>query len=378
MSVKKYKKHKGYESLKREFLQRSTKDLSLEAIGLLSYMESMPDDYVFHKTQLYRNFAKNKKTSIERIWNELLDLHFIIAFSKGKAPKQEFEYLFSHEGFSEEEIGEINQEYLNNGWQVAYRSGSNRKPASYYQERKKAKKEAEAETAQTSNYQGVENQHPDNSGISLGVGFEQHETDSTKPTGIKFTTTKFNKKVIGDIKLPDEKTHENSNYQFSSIKTLKDFPLDFQSAFNSSFLTKNMVDLISYFGVRTVPRQDDSEMPSVDEIADAIFQEKARVDFSNAGKQSPIDGELWSDSLEQVLQSFVLKYKISQGVDKTDKKRAHKKIDKPLNYWHGILKNFWKNAAIIEAKGIIEVYEQRRILENPKELMNSYISHFNE
>ena len=62
MSVKKFRKSKGYESLSREFLQRN--DLSLEARGLLAYMESMPDDYVFHKTQLYKCFDKNKKTSV--------------------------------------------------------------------------------------------------------------------------------------------------------------------------------------------------------------------------------------------------------------------------------------------------------------------------
>ena len=183
MAVKKYKKQKGYESLNREFLQRN--DLSLEARGLLSYMESMPDNYIFHKTKLYTCFEKNKKTSVERIWNELLDQNFIIAYSKGKKPKQKFEYLFTHEGFSEETIHELNEEYLSSGWEIAYRSGTNRKPASYYRKKRTIENDAISSDPKPSVNQGVENQHPDNHGIATGVDFEQHKTDSTKSTGIK-------------------------------------------------------------------------------------------------------------------------------------------------------------------------------------------------
>lgn len=206
MSVKKFRKSKGYESLSREFLQRN--DLSLEARGLLAYMESMPDDYVFHKTQLYKCFDKNKKTSVERIWNELLDQHFIIAFSRGSGPKQEFDYLFTHESFSEQDISELNNQYFAEGWEVAYRSGTNRKPASFYQE--KTKNEENAKADKSSKHEGVENQHPDNKGISKGVDFEQHDLNSTKSTDNKLTNKSFilngdeeeekeNKKVISNF-----------------------------------------------------------------------------------------------------------------------------------------------------------------------------------
>ncbi|WP_276421092.1 hypothetical protein [Lactococcus garvieae] len=206
MSVKKFRKSKGYESLSREFLQRN--DLSLEARGLLAYMESMPDDYVFHKTQLYKCFDKNKKTSVERIWNELLDQHFIIAFSRGSGPKQEFDYLFTHESFSEQDISELNNQYFAEGWEVAYRSGTNRKPASFYQE--KTKNEENAKADKSSKHEGVENQHPDNKGISNGVDFEQHDLNSTKSTDNKLTNKSFilngdeeeekeNKKVISNF-----------------------------------------------------------------------------------------------------------------------------------------------------------------------------------
>ncbi|MDC0826555.1 MAG: hypothetical protein ACLSXK_08740 [Lactococcus petauri] len=215
MSVKKFRKSKGYESLSREFLQRN--DLSLEARGLLAYMESMPDDYVFHKTQLYKCFDKNKKTSVERIWNELLDQHFIIAFSRGSGPKQEFDYLFTHESFSEQDISELNNQYFAEGWEVAYRSGTNRKPASFYQE--KPQNEENTKADKSSKHEGVENQHPDNNGISKGVDFEQHNLNSTKSTDNKLT----NKSFILNGDEEEEKENKKEISKFEEIAT-KEIP----------------------------------------------------------------------------------------------------------------------------------------------------------
>lgn len=214
MSVKKFRKSKGYESLSREFLQRN--DLSLEARGLLAYMESMPDDYVFHKTQLYKCFDKNKKTSVERIWNELLDQHFIIAFSRGSGPKQEFDYLFTHESFSEQDISELNNQYFAEGWEVAYRSGTNRKPASFYQE--KPKNEENTKADKSSKHEGVENQHPDNNGISKGVDFEQHDLNSTKSTDNKLTNKSFI--LNGDEEEEKENKKEISTFEEISTKEI--------------------------------------------------------------------------------------------------------------------------------------------------------------
>ncbi|MFK4897102.1 hypothetical protein ACI1TH_09380 [Lactococcus petauri] len=215
MSVKKFRKSKGYESLSREFLQRN--DLSLEARGLLAYMESMPDDYVFHKTQLYKCFDKNKKTSVERIWNELLDQHFIIAFSRGSGPKQEFDYLFTHESFSEQDISELNNQYFAEGWEVAYRSGTNRKPASFYQE--KTKNEENTTAGKSSKHECVGNQHPDNNGISVGVRFEQHDLNSTKSTDNKLT----NKSFILNGDEEEEKENKKEFSKFEEIAT-KEIP----------------------------------------------------------------------------------------------------------------------------------------------------------
>lgn len=215
MSIKKFrKKNKGYESLSREFLQRN--DLSLEARGLLAYMESMPDDYVFHKTQLYKCFDKNKKTSVERIWNELLDQHFIIAFSRGSGPKQEFDYLFTHESFSEQDISELNNQYFAEGWEVAYRSGTNRKPASFYQE--KPKNEENTKADKSSKHEGVDFQHPDNNGTSKGVDFEQRDLNSSKRTDNKLTNKSFI--LNGDEEEEKENKKEISNFEEIATKEI--------------------------------------------------------------------------------------------------------------------------------------------------------------
>lgn len=254
MSVKKYKKAKGYESLNREFLQRN--DLSLEARGLLAYMESMPDDYIFHKTNLYKCFDKNKKTSVERIWNELLDNHFIIAFSKGKAPQQDFEYLFTHEGFSEQEIEKINGEYLSQNWEIAYRSGTNRKPASFYQNRAKEAQKSENEVPREfSKHQGVENQHPDNHGISAGVDFKQHNLNSSKSTGNKFITKGFTINDDEEEKINNKRISESIQLEKAKKDYLECFPLEtelIESLVETKFPEQTKTDLLDFLFVTRV------------------------------------------------------------------------------------------------------------------------------
>lgn len=288
----KSKKKKGYESLSREFLQRN--DLSLESRGLLSYMESMPDDYIFHKTQLYRCFEKNKKTSVERIWNELLDKNFIIAYSKGIAPKKEYEYLFTHVGFSNQEISELNEEYLKNGWEVAYRSGSNRKPSSYYRERAKTKESKEKEKAsEGSKYQGVENQHPDNSGNLNGVDFEQHDLNSTKSTDIISTNKSFI--VNGD----EEEENKNNKENKQKIK---------------ENIEKRKNNIINEFG---------------NKVGKALISEAA-----NNTKQNLFDIDYYDSYFLNALEKVVLKHRrfISDPQDKLERLTFSSSILDPNNF----------------------------------------------
>lgn len=114
-ATQKYIKNKGYESIKREMLQND--DLSLEARGLLAYMESMPESYVFHKTQLQRAFKHNKRTCIDRIWNELMSQNYLIAFRKREGKKYIYQYYFTQEKFDEDDIQAIESDLLSSGFE---------------------------------------------------------------------------------------------------------------------------------------------------------------------------------------------------------------------------------------------------------------------
>ncbi|OUZ14664.1 hypothetical protein [Enterococcus cecorum] len=114
-ATQKYIKNKGYESISRAMLQND--DLSLEARGLLAYMESMPENYVFHKTQLQKAFKHNKRTCIDRIWNELMSQNYLIAFRKRDGKKYIYHYYFTQDKFDEEDIQAIESDLLSSGFE---------------------------------------------------------------------------------------------------------------------------------------------------------------------------------------------------------------------------------------------------------------------
>ncbi|GAB2023872.1 hypothetical protein RyT2_29550 [Pseudolactococcus yaeyamensis] len=112
MATKRFipKKEKGYESINRNMLQDNEK-LSLEARGLLAYMLSMPDSYEFHKTQLQKYFAKNKRKSVERIWNELLEESYIIGVKFRNGESYQYDYHFKDTRFTDSDFEELKSDY---------------------------------------------------------------------------------------------------------------------------------------------------------------------------------------------------------------------------------------------------------------------------
>jgi predicted transcriptional regulator len=100
-----YKKNKGFESIPRELLQ--DENLSLEAIGLLSHICSLPETWKIYKTQLYKKFKKNKRTSVQRIWKELVETGYILEFRKREGKKYVYEYVYSMTPFSTDEIFDV-------------------------------------------------------------------------------------------------------------------------------------------------------------------------------------------------------------------------------------------------------------------------------
>lgn len=104
-TIKRYSKHKGYESLPRELLQNT--DLSLESIGLIANISSYPDTWILRKTELQKRFPKNKRTVIDRIWDELVENNYIIQFRKRTGKSYEYRYFYNVEPFKLDEIQEL-------------------------------------------------------------------------------------------------------------------------------------------------------------------------------------------------------------------------------------------------------------------------------
>lgn len=105
-NVKKFQKNKGYESLSRSMLQ-DTENLSLQAIGLLAYLTSLPDGWQVHKTELHKRFKMNGKTSVATAWDILIKQGYILQFKKRNGRSFDYSYYHFHEPFSEEDIKEI-------------------------------------------------------------------------------------------------------------------------------------------------------------------------------------------------------------------------------------------------------------------------------
>ena len=102
-NIKKFQKSKGYESLSRSMLQ-DTENLSLQAIGLLAYLTSLPDDWQVHKTELYKRFKKNGRRSVASAWENLIESGYILQFKKREGKRIAYSYYHYHEPFSKEDI----------------------------------------------------------------------------------------------------------------------------------------------------------------------------------------------------------------------------------------------------------------------------------
>ena len=96
---------KGYESINRDMLQDG--NLSLESIGLLSNIISYSENWKLNKTELYTRFNKNKRTSIDRMWDELVSNGYIVQFRKRVGRKYVYQYLVTSHKFNKEEISSI-------------------------------------------------------------------------------------------------------------------------------------------------------------------------------------------------------------------------------------------------------------------------------
>lgn len=118
--IKNFKKDKGFEIIPRELLQhcdKKAKDkngkengkngLSLQAIGLLVNLQSYPEDWELHKTELYTRYSKNGKTSVMSAWDELVEKKYIIQFHKRVGKANQYIYYYNLTPFTDEDIKEV-------------------------------------------------------------------------------------------------------------------------------------------------------------------------------------------------------------------------------------------------------------------------------
>jgi hypothetical protein len=82
--------------------------ISLTALGLITNLWSYDvEKWELHKTELYKRFAKNKKTAVSNAWDELVETNYIIEFKYRVGSSWEYVYIYRIEPFSEEEKKEL-------------------------------------------------------------------------------------------------------------------------------------------------------------------------------------------------------------------------------------------------------------------------------
>lgn len=98
--ITKVKISKGFESISREMAQNY--ELSFQAVGLLTYLETLKDDAEIYKTSLYSQRKQNKRTMVENMWDELVQHGYMIQFKENTKSTYSYRYFFSSNGLTKE------------------------------------------------------------------------------------------------------------------------------------------------------------------------------------------------------------------------------------------------------------------------------------
>jgi hypothetical protein len=319
-TIQKYLKNKGYESISRDFLQNN--DLSFEARGLLAYMESMPDNYVFYKTQLQKVSARNKRTSIDRIWNELIDGNYLISFVKRDGSKYQYRYYFTQDKFDDAAIQNIHDELAIDGFTFA--------PRTKYQE-KKAVEIAEATISKARD-----------TGKKWDVDFQQSKMNSPKPATNKLTSKRSTIKTIDTNRYSDDDN-------FSQLSTSEIFEMG-----EFDFLTDRSKQLLSCFG-------SDAKL-----LVNKIFESKRKVErdqqkvlkaFDKIADDPKIIGEYFAHDIEREIEKLVFKYKTGYAEGKP--------LNDLLGYFYVQMMRMWQLALVLQVRGQVN-YAALEIDNQPK------------
>lgn len=315
-SARKYQKTKGYESLNRTMLQDNS--LSLEARGLLAYMESMPEKWIFHKTMLHKTFSKNKRSSIDRMWNELIDHNFLIAFRKREGKKYSYEYFFTQDKFDEEDIMSLQDQMTNSGFELAPRTG------------KKNNENKKERTDIIETDSSLWNGEVEDKNNIWTDEYQQSNMGSPKSADIKFNNKKLTTEY-NDTRIVDTKRYENydliNQLTNSQVLDMGNFPC----------LSDRTIQLLSMFG----------EISTI--LIDKIYQAKRKVERENqkfvqskssTGTIEKIHGELWTNDIERCVMQLIFKYKTGLAKEKP--------IHNLIGYFYKAMERLWNMAFVIE------------------------------
>lgn len=203
-SIKKYGKSKGYESLPRELLQ--SKELPLEAIGLLCNLQSYPDNWVLIKTELRRRFVNSEK-AVDRIWDILVEKGYILQFRRREGKKYVYQYFFNVEKFTLEEVQELLEKMFQRGMLLYHKSikkgisePEELKSVLCLSDEDKKKLDLSFWTSQKRNSKKDCDTNDSSTSQNDKSKLEIPNTEDSKLTTKKSTTKKFNKKEEEDNK----------------------------------------------------------------------------------------------------------------------------------------------------------------------------------
>lgn len=191
-TIKKFSKSKGFESLPRELLQ--SKEISLEAIGLLCNLQSYPDNWVLHKTELRKRFL-NKEKVVDRIWDELVAHGYILQFRKRVGKKYSYQYFFNVSKFTVEETQELLEGMFSEGMMLYHKAMKpvkgeplNLTPFIFLSEEDKNKLDLSFWTSQNGNLNKTDETNDSSSSQYGKSNMEFPNTEGSKLTNNKLTT----------------------------------------------------------------------------------------------------------------------------------------------------------------------------------------------
>ena len=109
MTIVKRKKTSAYAQIDNHALQEGLQDLS--AIGLLSYIMSLPSNWELHKTYLHKKFTRR---TVDAAWKKLVEKKYVIGIVGWYEKKKTYMYQVSDVPFTEEEFKLFEEQTIHN------------------------------------------------------------------------------------------------------------------------------------------------------------------------------------------------------------------------------------------------------------------------